>query len=232
MQNFCVTSGQFSHTANIRMLPIIDMNPNDGSCIYSTLYFVESEAKRLNMQTVCITFDQPLWLKAVEILKDLQHEYCLQVRRISCSDELHWKHRLYNAWIWTGCSFTKCYGHTSIIHMLSGKFVARAVYRHFLVESALTALTAIMLQDIFNFSTGGNDIPTGDDCINLLVLYNKVTDKTVNLETDNSHVLNTFNQLKIALADHKANLAAASQTAKLWLQYIHYVNILKRFYQS
>ena len=50
-------------------LPIIDLNPSDETCIYSTLNYVQSQAWKLNIPTPCITFDQPLWIKAVEITK-------------------------------------------------------------------------------------------------------------------------------------------------------------------
>ena len=38
-------------------------------CIYSTLLFIQEQAKILNIVTPCITFDQLFWLKAVEIAK-------------------------------------------------------------------------------------------------------------------------------------------------------------------
>ena len=70
MQDVTLPFGEFAPAADIRMLPIIDINPNDRTCIYSTLKFVENEAKRLHMQTACITFDQPLWLKAVDVVQE------------------------------------------------------------------------------------------------------------------------------------------------------------------
>ena len=38
------------------------------TCIYSTLLYVQSQADKLNIPTPCITFDQALWTKAVEII--------------------------------------------------------------------------------------------------------------------------------------------------------------------
>ena len=49
------------------MFPLIDLNPNDSSCISSTLRFVEQQAELLHQKTACITFDQPLLLKATDI---------------------------------------------------------------------------------------------------------------------------------------------------------------------
>ena len=67
-----VSKGSHPPPADIVMLPIIDMKPPDDHCIYSTLCFVEEPAKRLGIITPCITFDQPLWLKAVEIISATQ----------------------------------------------------------------------------------------------------------------------------------------------------------------
>ena len=56
--------------ASIKFLPIIDLNSSDETCIFSTLLFVIEQAKKLNIPTPCITFDQPLWQKAMGIIKD------------------------------------------------------------------------------------------------------------------------------------------------------------------
>ena len=50
------------------MLPVIDINSNNATCIYSTLLFVIEKSKKLNVTTPSITFDQPLWLKGLEII--------------------------------------------------------------------------------------------------------------------------------------------------------------------
>ena len=65
MQN--ISKGEFPGQSKITYLPIIDLNPIKEKYIYSTLLFIQEQAKILNIITPCITFDQPLWLKAVEI---------------------------------------------------------------------------------------------------------------------------------------------------------------------
>ena len=64
-----VSTGSHPGTADILFLPVIDLKSSDESCIYSTLKFIQSQASRLNIQTPYITFDQPLWIKAAEIIK-------------------------------------------------------------------------------------------------------------------------------------------------------------------
>jgi hypothetical protein len=55
--------------SNITFLPMIDLNPSDMSCLYSTLKFVSKEASHHN-RTPVITFDQPLYWKALIISCD------------------------------------------------------------------------------------------------------------------------------------------------------------------
>ena len=82
-----VTAGDFPGKSVVNMLPIIDVNPGDMSCIFSTLTFIINQAKELNITTPVLTFDQPLWLKANEI-KYEKHVHCVNTRRFSYNDEL------------------------------------------------------------------------------------------------------------------------------------------------
>ena len=61
-----VQKGSYPGKSSVLYLPMIDMNPSDLSCIYSTLSYLSSHAKRHNVTPV-VTFDQPLWWKAFEI---------------------------------------------------------------------------------------------------------------------------------------------------------------------
>ena len=54
------------------MAPIINLNPSDENCIYTTLLFIQRQATSMNVATPSLTFDQPLWLKAYEIAKSKQ----------------------------------------------------------------------------------------------------------------------------------------------------------------
>lgn len=51
------------------MMPLIGLNPGDKSCILFTLKFIFSKTEQLNIETACTTFDQPLYLNTVEIMK-------------------------------------------------------------------------------------------------------------------------------------------------------------------
>ena len=57
-------------TATVNFLQILDLNPSDETCIYSTLLLVINDGQRIGILTPGIKFDQPLWLKAMGIIKE------------------------------------------------------------------------------------------------------------------------------------------------------------------
>ena len=63
-----VSVGEDDGKVDFTMLPIIDLDPNDYSCFYSTLVFIVNQAKQLNIRTACVTFNLPLWLKAFDTI--------------------------------------------------------------------------------------------------------------------------------------------------------------------
>ena len=135
MQN--ISKGEYPGQSKITYLPIIDLNPTKEKCIYSTLLFIQEQAKLLNIVTPCLTFDQPFWLKTVEITKSksmnvvcrlggfyLLMSFLGSIRKVmECSgiSEL----------------FQVVYSSATAVHMLSGKAYARSLRVHFLVQSSL-----------------------------------------------------------------------------------------------
>ena len=53
--------------STIMMLKLIDLNPNDLTCIYSTQLRVIHLVFKMNIPTPSITYDQPLRVKVIEI---------------------------------------------------------------------------------------------------------------------------------------------------------------------
>ena len=80
-------------SASAKFLPVIDLNPSDERCAYSTLLFVIEEAKKLNIPCPCITFDQPLLQKAMGIIKGKKSTKSMSVRWIPHINELSKKYR-------------------------------------------------------------------------------------------------------------------------------------------
>ena len=59
------------------------MKPTDPTCIYSTLLFVIDQAAKLGIDTPSITFDQHLWIVALEIVLEKSLRILITVRRFS-----------------------------------------------------------------------------------------------------------------------------------------------------
>ena len=78
-----IIKGEFPGKAVVHMLPITDLNPSNMTCIYSTLCFILNQANSLNIKTPVVTFDQPLWIKAVEIVQ--AHAFRLGNCKVSAS---------------------------------------------------------------------------------------------------------------------------------------------------
>ena len=62
-----VCRGEYPGQSTVSLLLIIDLNPGDLSCVYSTLMFIIDQSKRIIVKIPVITFDQPLWLKATDV---------------------------------------------------------------------------------------------------------------------------------------------------------------------
>ena len=124
----------------------------DESCIYSTLLFVILQVKKLNVYTPCITFEEPLWIRAFDII---------HVENLPIVCRLGGFHSLMSflesiSTLMKGTGLldvlSEVYAENSVVHMLSGKAIARAIRAHFLVESSLMSL----LLEIVNESNSVN----------------------------------------------------------------------------
>ena len=155
--------GTYPGVSTITFLPIIDLPPGDETCIYSTLLFIQQQSSYLNIETPCITFDQPLWLKAVEIIN-------AKSMNIVC--RLGGFHLLMSflgsiGKLMEGSGLTELleiiYGSNTVKHIMTGKAYARALRAHFLTQSALETLllhfiTPMKLTDQFDINlTDNND---------------------------------------------------------------------------
>ena len=120
----------------VSLLPIIDLNPSD-LCMYSTLSFIIVQPKFLNVQTPVITFDQPLWLKAMDVVqaKSLKVVLILGSFHLMMSFIGSIGHLMKGSGISEALEII--YSPNPVEHMLSGKAISRALRGHFLISSAL-----------------------------------------------------------------------------------------------
>ena len=86
-------TGNHRKNAYIMMLPLIDLNPNDETCIYSTLLYIIEQSKRLNIEIPSVTFDQPLNAHSSRDHHRKIIRNCTTSWRISSADVILRKHR-------------------------------------------------------------------------------------------------------------------------------------------
>lgn len=154
-----VHTGNHPGLSSVIFLPMIDMDPNDMNCIYSTLMFVSSHASKYN-STPVITFDQPLWWKAHIIVESQPEESPLHnvvVRLGGFHAQMSFLGSIGHLMGGSGLHelLETVYAGNTIPHILSGKAVARAVRGHFLVDSALNT---ILFADIFGVDISSDQL--------------------------------------------------------------------------
>ena len=214
-----VITGVHPSKSHVHFLPIINLKPTDESCIYSTLTFIESQAKILiKIPTACVTFDQPLWLKAVEITKSKSLNvvckmggFHVLMSYLGSVGYVMESSGLSNA-------LETVYGTNAVKHMISGKAYSRAV------RGRMLAQNAVMIQLL-------REIPINHAKVDEIC---KLFTQTMNREVPNEDVLDnaTLVHLNEALITLKTTLEENSRTAKLWIQYIDQVDTIKLFIRA
>ena len=232
--------------SQITMLPFIDLNPNDPSCIYSTLLKVIEQARQQGIVTPSVTFDQPLWLKAVEIID--AKKLPIVARLGGFHSLMSFAHSIGTIMECSGLEklLETCYAPNSVLHILSGKAIARALRAHFIADAALTMkLLAPIFPKEKNMvpnSTkesgqekelaesdhhASDDILSIEEVSELEMMYS-------NTEFDSNAIESSTVLAKISnyLVRTKENLSSESSTAKLWIRYMGYVDVIKHFIRA
>ena len=116
------------------------------SCIYSKQLFTEEQAKLLNVNIPCITYNQPLWLKATGITNDANLN--IACRLSGFHTLMSFLGSVGNMMKGSGLErlFTDIYAEHSAIHMMSGKAFSTALHAHFLTESAVMTLILTIIK--------------------------------------------------------------------------------------
>ncbi|XP_060600668.1 uncharacterized protein LOC132754090 [Ruditapes philippinarum] len=139
-----VQSGNHPGKSSVIFMPMIDISPGDMSCIYSTLKFVALQC-RSHSTTQVITFDQPLYWKALNIIMNESEESEIKnvvVRLGGFHTEMSFLGSIGRLMENSGLAeiLGTIYAANTVGHMLTGKAVSRAVRGHFLVHDVLYTL--------------------------------------------------------------------------------------------
>ena len=218
---------------NVTILPVLDMNPNEDSSLYSTLLYIQNQAEKLGVPDIAVTFDQPLWLKATEIVE------AKNMKNIVL--KLGGFHLLMSALgsvfhVMEGSGLEDAlltiYGENVVKHIVSGKAYARAVRASVLLESALmTILVSKVCGETADELSGTGEIDyqlTEEETRKLKEMVNSIdiTSSTGIAESD------SLLRLDECLNLLKTTLAERSRTSKLWIQYLYHVECIKDFIRA
>ena len=159
-----IHQGSYPGKSSVQFLPMIDLDPTDMSCIFSTLTYVCEQAKCYNV-TPILTFDQPLWWKASMIIESEPSNSYLKsivLRLGGLHMEMSFLGSIGHLMAGSGLQevLEVIYSGNAVKHMLSGKAISRAVRGHLLIDAALNA---ILLANAYNLPvpTNQHDPPPG-----------------------------------------------------------------------
>ena len=144
--------GKHPGKSDVIFLPMIDLDPSNVSCVYSTLVFVSNHAKKYNV-TPILTFDQPLWWKAMCIANNEPTNSCLRrivLRLGAFHTQMSFLGSIGHLMKGSGLkeALEVVYAENAVTHMLTGKAVQRAVQGHLLVDATLNALILAQAYDM------------------------------------------------------------------------------------
>ena len=218
--------GSYKGASSIVFLPMIDYNPSDLSCVYTTLRFISDKARQHGMVPV-VTFDQPLYMKAVNIINAEPADSPLKAA-VPMIGGLHCRMSFLGAighlMTETGIKeVLEClYAGNTIKHILSGKAVSRAMRAHELIDSALQ-ITLICKS--YGFDCTDDIRASHQDFAEASAICMALLNEEVTLEdASNADVVRRIQTRMMEFQDTLQN----NRTAKIWLQYSEMFGVLKK----
>lgn len=210
--------------SSLTILPIIDMQASDPTCINSTLHYIAKEAQIYNV-TAVLAFDEPLWWKAYLLIQNEPPTSSLKSIVLMLGG-FHLQMNFLGSigYFMNGSGLQEVlelvYAPNSVPHILSGKAVSRAIRAHFLVDAVLNAL----LNDFVEAS-----LENSDEWNSLLDDAGKLYDDLLSLRITSEDLASSkvLLLIKKKIDSAKSKLINENRTAKLWLQYMKMVDILK-----
>ena len=131
------------HVSNVVVLPFINFSRSDMSTIYTALMFAQKEASLFNGSHCIVTFDQPLFIKTVDIV-DASAELCYSVIVRLGGLHMTFSYMGSDGYIMSGSGqeqmWSTAYAEGSIPQMVSGHSYSRALCVHILSVQAIASV--------------------------------------------------------------------------------------------
>ena len=199
--------------SSVVFLPMIDLYSAEKTCILSTLDFVCDLAIKHKAPTI-ITFDQPLYWKAAEIIMDAPQSSPLKSIVLMLGG-FHTFMNLLGAigTLMEGTGLRNImevvYGSNAVQHMMTGKSVQRAFRGHLLVDRCLNHMVVSELQeDDSQFESLVNQAEE---------MYSSMVAKETTLES--AAASDMLNKIKEKVDTKRSDLSTRSKTSRLWVNY-------------
>ena len=207
--------------SRIEVLPFINLDPTKPSTIYTALHFAQKQCERQGKLTCPVTFDQPLYIKAAEIVAASEDLGKVFIRLGGFHLIMSYMGSIGNIMSGSGLEelWESVYAKDSVVHMMSGRAYSRALRVNFLTQ---VALLKILIQ-----TPGCMDEIDKD---RLCRLYKSLLGQEVQPEEIvKEECVKRFSNL----LHHVSELTAGmNRTSKLWIQYYKQVAILRMFIRA
>ena len=220
--------------STVHFMPMIDEKSSDYSCIYTTMEFVATQAEKYGKHPL-LTFDQPLYWKALEIQTQETGSIVSNIILIlgSFHTLMSFLGSIGHLMVGTGLQplIEQVYAENTVPHILSGKAVARARRAHMLAVCALEGLKISEMYGIDLLSNEENDdefdlsqrFMKHPELNSLVDILKNLLDRNIGVgQLTEKHVFRNMliNQENI-IERHKY-----FKTSKLWLMYMYMVHIM------
>ena len=253
--------GEYPGKSSVIFLPMIDLDPSNVTCIHSTLDFVSRHAKKYDV-TPILTFDQPLWWKAICIIKGEPIDSPLHqiiLRLGAFHTEMSFLGSIGYLMRGSGLqeSLELIYADNVVPHILTGKAISRAVRGHQLVETALNAILLSKACDVPLPTDADREQDAADTKGEAPEAQQRDRGAETAAELETPEVSSDLRNLKDMfeslmqgrvsmgyvcqshdLEDVRQKILDAkssssnSRTGKLWLQYLEMIEILRTFIKA
>ena len=214
----------------VQILPLLDLKSSDENTLLSVIQYVADQVRHCQVPCTTITFDQPLYIKAVEINETIQCK-TIVIR-------LGGFHLLMSA---VGSAFSlmkasgieeammEVYGVNVVPQMMCGKAIARALRAINLLDAALhqKLLEFLVPEPHDEHEVRNDDLVERFSETEMVELDKLIMDLDCSNESTFEH--ETLNLLDSRLTQLKTRLGERYRTAKLWIQFLRHADIIKYF---
>ncbi|KAE8738446.1 hypothetical protein FOCC_FOCC016069 [Frankliniella occidentalis] len=207
--------------SGVDVLPFINLDPTDRSCVYSALRFALLQCDEQRQKSCIATLDLPLYMKAVDITltsEELENVivilggFHMAMSFLGCIGAVYAGSGLDDL-------FSTVYAKNSVPHIMGGHAYAGSVRANGLAQHAIGKL---ILQEIITANPG-----LGDE---IALLYEEIMQKNQPLENLlNSSALDSLLNL---FTEKCAQLSEKDRTSKLWVEYFRMMEVFRLFTQS